>query len=52
MLRDGLFFASGLFAGVAGLLALLRLPYWLHEHTRKEALKARGGERAPQRWLH
>jgi hypothetical protein len=50
MLRDLLFFVGGLFLGVGILLALIRLPYWLHEHTRRRALKGRlDGD---GRWLH
>lgn len=50
MLRDMLIFGCGLFAGVMGLMLLIRLPYWMHEHTRKEALRGRDGKEG--RWLH
>lgn len=50
MLRDAIIFGGGVFLGVGLLLGLLRLPHWLHEHTRKQALKGRlDGDK---RWLH
>ena len=50
MLRDLIVFAGGMLLGVVSLLALIRLPYWLHEHTRRQALKGRLD--SDSRWLH
>jgi hypothetical protein len=50
MLRDLIIFAGGMFLGVGALMALIRLPHWLHEHTRKQAL--RGRMDSDSRWLH
>ena len=50
MFRDGMIFIGGLCVGVGFLFSLLRLPYWIHEHTRKAALKGRNDLEG--RWLH